>query len=76
MEKSVFWVAKFQVHFPPLSLYFTYHSIELERDLELERRKIRDMQETSRERDKEYQKLKVHTLHVSSNKLPAQRQHI
>lgn len=31
---------------------------ELERDLELERRKVRDLQETSRERDKEYQKLK------------------
>ena len=32
---------------------------ELERDLELERRKVRDLQEASRERDKEYQKLKV-----------------
>lgn len=32
---------------------------ELERDLELERRKVRDLQEGSRERDKEYQKLKV-----------------
>jgi len=32
---------------------------ELERDLELERRKIRDLQDTSRERDKEYQKLKA-----------------
>ncbi|KAI0306920.1 hypothetical protein B0F90DRAFT_1622392 [Multifurca ochricompacta] len=32
---------------------------DLERDLDLERRKSRDLQETSRERDKEYQKLKV-----------------
>jgi hypothetical protein len=32
---------------------------ELERDLELERRKVRDLQDSSRERDKEYQKLKV-----------------
>ncbi|KAF8803809.1 hypothetical protein BYT27DRAFT_6720183 [Phlegmacium glaucopus] len=32
---------------------------ELERDLELERRKVRELQETARERDKEYQKLKV-----------------
>ncbi|KAH9071656.1 hypothetical protein EDB83DRAFT_2505664 [Lactarius deliciosus] len=32
---------------------------DLERDLDLERRKNRDLQESSRERDKEYQKLKV-----------------
>ncbi|KAJ7179395.1 hypothetical protein C8R46DRAFT_886900 [Mycena filopes] len=32
---------------------------ELERDLELERRKVRDLQDAARERDKEYQKLKV-----------------
>lgn len=32
---------------------------ELERDLELERRKVRELQEIARERDKEYQKLKV-----------------
>lgn len=32
---------------------------DLERDLDLERRKNRDLQETSRERDKEYQKLKA-----------------
>jgi hypothetical protein len=38
--------------------YRTIGEIELERDLELERRKVRDLQETSRERDKEYQKLK------------------
>ncbi|KAF9780288.1 hypothetical protein BJ322DRAFT_328887 [Thelephora terrestris] len=31
----------------------------LERDVELEKRKNRDLQETSRERDKEYQKLKT-----------------
>ncbi|KZP12087.1 hypothetical protein FIBSPDRAFT_755408 [Athelia psychrophila] len=35
---------------------------ELETDLELERRKVRDMHEASRERDKEYQKLKVRPL--------------
>ncbi|KAH7930015.1 hypothetical protein BV22DRAFT_1001441 [Leucogyrophana mollusca] len=32
---------------------------ELERDLELERRKVRELQDASREREKEYQKLKV-----------------
>ncbi|CAK5276031.1 unnamed protein product [Mycena citricolor] len=32
---------------------------EFQRDLELERRKVRDLQEAARERDKEYQKLKV-----------------
>ncbi|KAK7061480.1 E3 ubiquitin-protein ligase CCNB1IP1 [Favolaschia claudopus] len=32
---------------------------ELERDLELERRKVRDLQEAAREQDKEYQKLKA-----------------
>ncbi|KAL1704373.1 hypothetical protein EV121DRAFT_174424, partial [Schizophyllum commune] len=31
---------------------------ELQRELELERRKTRDLQEAQRERDKEYQKLK------------------
>lgn len=34
-------------------------SSELERDLELERRKVRELQEGSRERDREYAKLKV-----------------
>ncbi|THV05462.1 hypothetical protein K435DRAFT_647354 [Dendrothele bispora CBS 962.96] len=34
---------------------------ELERDLEVERRKVRDLQEATREREKEYQKLKVNT---------------
>ena len=37
---------------------------ELERDLELERRKVRELQEASRERDKEYQKLKVNHIDV------------
>ncbi|KAI6047097.1 hypothetical protein EDC04DRAFT_585983 [Pisolithus marmoratus] len=32
---------------------------ELERDLELERRKVRELQDTSREREKEYQRLKA-----------------
>ncbi|KAG5352532.1 hypothetical protein C0989_001845 [Termitomyces sp. Mn162] len=32
---------------------------ELERDLELERRKIHELQDTSRDREKEYQKLKL-----------------
>ncbi|KAJ7688453.1 hypothetical protein B0H17DRAFT_938472 [Mycena rosella] len=36
---------------------------ECERDLELERRKVRDLQDAAREKDKEYQKLKVH-LHA------------
>lgn len=31
----------------------------LEKELELERRKIRELQDAARERDKEYQKLKV-----------------
>ncbi|KAG6833812.1 hypothetical protein H0H87_011746 [Tephrocybe sp. NHM501043] len=34
-------------------------SSELERDLELERRKIRELQDASRDREKEYQKLKL-----------------
>ena len=38
---------------------------ELERDLELERRKVRELQETARERDKEYQKLKVRCFDCS-----------
>lgn len=38
------------------------HVPELERDLELERRKNRELQEASRERDKEYQKLKACTF--------------
>jgi hypothetical protein len=33
--------------------------IALERDVELEKRKNRDLQEASKERDREYQKLKV-----------------
>lgn len=33
--------------------------VGLERELELERRKNRDVQAVSREKDKEYQKLKV-----------------
>lgn len=37
----------------------TNKTTELERDLELEKRKVRDLQESSRERDKEYQKLKA-----------------
>ncbi|KAJ7499204.1 hypothetical protein FB451DRAFT_29353 [Mycena latifolia] len=32
---------------------------EIERDLELERRKVRDLQDAAREKDKEYQKLKA-----------------
>ncbi|KAF7433338.1 hypothetical protein PC9H_005288 [Pleurotus ostreatus] len=35
---------------------------ELERDLELERRKVREVHEASRERDKEYQKLKANVV--------------
>ena len=38
------------------------HVTELERDLELERRKTRELQEASRERDKEYQRLKACVL--------------
>ncbi|TFL05746.1 hypothetical protein BDV98DRAFT_560581 [Pterulicium gracile] len=46
---------------------------ELERDLELERRKVRDTQEISRERDREFQKLKARLkLHSPSQ----QRTHI
>lgn len=33
--------------------------VALERDVELEKRKNRDLQDASRERDKEYQKLKA-----------------
>ena len=34
----------------------------LEKELELERRKLRELQDSARERDKEYQKLKVRGL--------------
>ncbi|TFK43223.1 hypothetical protein BDQ12DRAFT_718460 [Crucibulum laeve] len=37
----------------------TNKTTELEQDLEVERRKVRELQEVSRERDKEYQKLKA-----------------
>lgn len=37
---------------------------ELERDLELERRKTRELVETGKTKDKEYQKLKVRTSGV------------
>lgn len=40
---------------------------ELERDLELERRKVRELQDTSREREKEYQRLKVEDIQSLSN---------
>lgn len=43
----------------PVMGFVFFSCIDLERDLDLERRKNRDLQETSRERDKEYQKLKV-----------------
>ncbi|KAG5646471.1 hypothetical protein DXG03_003521 [Asterophora parasitica] len=39
---------------------------ELERDLELERRKTRELQDASRDREKEYQKLKVRQIRISS----------
>lgn len=45
-------------------------SAELERDLELERRKVRELQDGSRERDREYAKLKVSRL----QNCPDQRQ--
>lgn len=45
-------------------------SADFERDLELERRKVRELQEASREREREYQKLKVRLVsggsHVSA----------
>lgn len=44
----------------------SFHSglSELERDFELERKKVHDLQDATRERDKEYQKLKVNQ-HIS-----------
>lgn len=42
----------------PLECVLTCTS-ELERDRELDRRKIRELQEATKERDREYQKLKV-----------------
>ncbi|KAG8218440.1 hypothetical protein J3R82DRAFT_4066, partial [Butyriboletus roseoflavus] len=44
---------------------------ELERDLELERRKIHELQDTSREREKEYQKLKAQLDRVKRRALLA-----
>ncbi|KAF8211419.1 hypothetical protein K438DRAFT_1752184 [Mycena galopus ATCC 62051] len=38
---------------------------ELQRDLELERRKVRDLQEAAREQDREYQKLKAWLLKLA-----------
>ncbi|KAJ6510069.1 hypothetical protein C8R47DRAFT_964275 [Mycena vitilis] len=51
---------------------------ELERDLELERRKIRDLQDAARERDKEYQKLKVrlHSFEKCTQSMQAQHDKI
>lgn len=42
---------------------------EVERDLELERRKAREFQDAAREREKEYQKLKESSLHLEKSKL-------
>lgn len=39
---------------------------ELERDLELERKKVRELQDAHREQNKEYQKLKVRLLYQTS----------
>ena len=36
----------------------------LEKELELERRKLRELQDTARERDKDYQKLKARIYSV------------
>ena len=37
----------------------------LEKELEMERRKVREMQESAREKDREYQKLKASSYHSS-----------
>jgi hypothetical protein len=49
-----------------LAMNGSFHSglSELERDFELERKKVHDLQDATRERDKEYQKLKVNQ-HIS-----------
>lgn len=43
-------------------LYVIHLVIDLERDLELERRRAREFQDAAREREKEYQKLKVRSF--------------
>ncbi|KAL1743576.1 hypothetical protein HDZ31DRAFT_83334 [Schizophyllum fasciatum] len=58
-----FW--QYQIHQEKLIPPFAHRrstdprSAQLQRELELERRKTRDLQEAQRERDKEYQKLKA-----------------
>ncbi|KAJ7095111.1 hypothetical protein B0H15DRAFT_775222 [Mycena belliarum] len=46
---------------------------DCQRDLELEHRKVRDLQEAAREKDKEYQKLKVclNVLHIANELMNA-----
>lgn len=59
MERSVFWETKSQVQPFASTVASLVYMSELERDLELERRKVRELQDTSREREKEYQRLKA-----------------
>lgn len=66
-ERSVCWGTKLKV----LLIHAVSHLAgiciaELERDLELERRKMHELQDASREREKEYLKLKVKTFHFLS----------
>uniref|UniRef100_A0A8H8CKS0 Uncharacterized protein n=1 Tax=Psilocybe cubensis TaxID=181762 RepID=A0A8H8CKS0_PSICU len=46
-------------YLPPKQIVDCVNVTELERDLELERRKVRELQDAARERDKEYAKLKA-----------------
>lgn len=67
MERSVFWETKSQVQPFASTVASLVYMSELERDLELERRKVRELQDTSREREKEYQRLKVEDIQSLSN---------
>ena len=55
-------------HFGPGSL-FVIVVTDLERDLEMERRKSASLQDTLKEHEKEYQKLKVATTDIQPCRL-------
>jgi hypothetical protein len=72
MERSISSTTNWQVSQALSVKHFrsTMHFLpgpELERDLELERRKVRELQDSSRNQDKEYQKLKACAIFAGHN---------